>query len=320
MVENGMGALQVGAAAFDDLVDRSRDLDPFCSSTDWIMPAHHAFAGPGTPVVTGAVDEAAVAFTELDVRGGVVLCGLDTAWGFACPVVGPDPTAGAVLVDTVLTDVGRWDACLVTGVVGGSALQAQLVRRFGDRFVLRRGAATARRVAHLHDGVEGFLSRRSPRFRRNLRPAGRRARTAGIELELLRGGGAEVVDRAAVVERRSWKGRGGDGLADTRFASFYRTMATRLEGSGRLRAGFARLDGVDIGFILGAVRGDLYRGLQLAYHDDRAQFSVGHLLQYAQIEALTEEGITRYDLGQDMGYKTAWSDERFVTETVVVVR
>ena len=129
---------------------------------------------------------------------------------------------------------------------------------------------------------------------------------------------AELVQRAVAVERSSWKGREGSGLAEPSFAAFYLDMAERLAPSGRLRAGFARLDGRDVGFILGAVRSADYRGLQLAYAAAAAPLSLGNLLQLGQLERLAAEGIERYDLGQDMPYKAAWSDEVFVTETVVL--
>ena len=66
------------------------------------------------------------------------------------------------------------------------------------------------------------------------------------------------------------------------------------------------------------MRGDSYRGLQLAYAATHPELSLGNLLQLGQMDRLSAEGIVRYDLGQDMPYKVAWSDELFVTETVVL--
>jgi CelD/BcsL family acetyltransferase involved in cellulose biosynthesis len=105
-------------------------------------------------------------------------------------------------------------------------------------------------------------------------------------------------------------------------ARFYRALAVRFGPVGGLRGGFARLGGVDVGYILGAVRGDTYRGLQLAHDQAVAPLSVGNLLQWHQLVAVADEGVARYDLGMDMPYKVAWADERLAltTRTLVVVR
>jgi CelD/BcsL family acetyltransferase involved in cellulose biosynthesis len=97
-------------------------------------------------------------------------------------------------------------------------------------------------------------------------------------------------------------------------------MARRLATSGRLRAGFARAGEQDVAYILGAVRGADYRGLQISFDEAWAPWSLGNLLQLAQMEALVEEGVTRYDLGMDMAYKRSWADEATASETLVVLR
>jgi len=181
-----------------------------------------------------------------------------------------------------------------------------------------------RRVARLDDGLDAYLARRSRSFRRNARNAARRAETVGLRIEWHDGAGADpvgLVERAVEAERTSWKGRQDSGLGDPVFARFYRELAAGLAASGdghRLRAGFAVLDGRDVGYILGAVRGGRYRGLQLAYAEEVARLSLGNLLQLGQMERLVADGVSRYDLGQDMAYKEAWSDELVVTDTVLL--
>ncbi len=97
-------------------------------------------------------------------------------------------------------------------------------------------------------------------------------------------------------------------------------MAARLTASGRLRAGFARAEGRDVGYILGAVRGRAYRGLQISFDEAWAAWSPGNVLQLAQMSALVAEGVTRYDLGMDMAYKRSWADEAVASETLIVFR
>lgn len=320
---------------FDALVDATVGvdrLDAFCSSTDWILPLHRQLGSgevivrfsdehAGTAAGDGAAPSggAALAVTRVPtMQRRSLLCGLDVAWGYARPVVGPDVVAGVRLVEELLVE--QRASCyglLLTGVVGRGPFGARLTERLGSRMMATAGPV-GRRVAWLDCGFDGYLARRPRTFRRNARQAERRAEAAGVVFEWHDGGGAELVRRAMAVERHSWKGREGSGLADGSFASFYLDMADGLAPSGRLRAGFARVHDEDVGFILGAVRGDTYRGLQLAYAAPHAALSLGNLLQLGQMQRLAAEGIVRYDLGQDMAYKVAWSDELFVTETVVL--
>lgn len=315
--DRGCSTLLGQRTVFDALVDATDRIDAFCSSTDWILPLHRRF-GSGE-VIVEVSDGAALAVSRLPGRDRrSLLCGLDIMWGYARPVVGPDVGEGVALVERVLAEHRR-DAAglLLTGVDPRGAFAARLTERLRHRMVAS-AEPVGRRIAWLDDGVEGFLARRSPSFRRNARQATRRAEEAGVRFEWMAGGGAALVQRAIGAERRSWKGRQGSGLSDPGFAAFYLDLAEQLGPSGRLRAGFASLDGEDIGYILGAVRGGSYRGLQLAYATEAHRLSVGNLLQLGQMRLLAEEGVTRYDLGQDMAYKVVWSDELFVTETVLL--
>lgn len=316
------GACEVLPEGYDALVDDSDDLDVFCSSSDWVVPAHLTWGPPETLV---AADEGtAIALARARSRhGGAILCGLDPMWGFACPIVGSRTDIGARLLLRLLEGGGsRWDAAFLTGLVPGSRREARLVDQLGRRYGLREGPKMTRRLADLREGLEGFLARRSARFRRNLRQAERRWQSSGLEVELVRGGCAEVIDRCVDVEHGSWKGLEDSGLTEPAFAAFYRALAKRLDddGRGRLRVGFARHEGCDVGFILGAVRDGRYRGLQLSYDQRFASCSVGNVLQLRQMAALVDEGIVSYDLGMDMDYKQLWADHELTTRTLIVVR
>jgi CelD/BcsL family acetyltransferase involved in cellulose biosynthesis len=83
---------------------------------------------------------------------------------------------------------------------------------------------------------------------------------------------------------------------------------------------FARYRDEDVGYVLGAVFAGEYRGLQFSYDDSLRRFGIGSLLQLAQIEALCEEGVARYDLGTEMDYKRRWAEAILQTEMYVLVR
>ena len=112
----------------------------------------------------------------------------------------------------------------------------------------------------------------------------------------------------------------GPACGDPVLADFYRRLAAGLEPGGRLRSGFARHEGRDVAYILGAVRHCTYRGLQLGYDERYAGLSLGNVLQLQQMTALAAEGVRTYDLGMDMPYKLHWADRAFTTRTLVVRR
>jgi CelD/BcsL family acetyltransferase involved in cellulose biosynthesis len=101
---------------------------------------------------------------------------------------------------------------------------------------------------------------------------------------------------------------------------FYEEMLPRLWPHGRQRTWFARLDDRDVAYCLGAVFDGGYRGLQFSYDRAFERHSLGSLLQLRQIEALVDEGVRRYDLGQDLEYKRRWSEEAFETATLLLLR
>lgn len=311
------------ANGHDELVAASADIDRFCSTADWILPAHNTW-GQGQPL-TAAGRAAAIALAASRSRGlGLVLSGLDPIWGFACPLVGPDVIESARLLADVLDGLGRrWDVVAVTGLAPGSQREHAVVATLGLRYPLYQGPAMTRRMADLAEGVDAWMARRSPRFRRNLRQAEHRCERAGVTIQLVEGGGTEVVERCAAVEARSWKGQESSGLVDGHLLAFYRRMAARLEARAGLRAAFARRDDADVGYILGAVSAAppaTYRGLQLSYDDAYAPLSLGNILQLAQMRALQDEGVVTYDLGMDMDYKRHWSDRAFTTHSLIAAR
>src|SRR3546814_20591953 len=94
-------------------------------------------------------------------------------------------------------------------------------------------------------------------------------------------------------------------------------MAWGRAAADQLRLRVAGREDRDGGYGLGGVRGQTYRGLQLAFDRRLADHGIGHLLQIHQLEALTGTGIDVYDLGMDMAYKRRWADH--VDETFAVL-
>jgi len=259
-----------------------------------------------------------VALLEHDSPRGQILTGFDTLWGFSSPLIGPDADAlVAELTGEVLPTIAH-HALAVAGVPVKGALMDALVRQGPAGFT---GTAD-RCVADLSGGFDAWLGRRSSRFRRSLRVAASSANAHGLTIELLRPSGAaqsdETFARILELERRSWKTSAGSGLVGTDLGAFTRDMAQRFSIDDGLRVGFAHLDGADVGYVIGGIVDTRYRGFQHSFDQRHSDKSIGKFLQWHNIAALCDEGITSYDMGMHMAYKDSYIDRIESTTTVIL--
>lgn len=309
---------------FESAVDRTPEVDHWCSGPDWVLPVYAGF-GPGAGaeplVLTDGSGWALLARYRLG-DGRRVIAGLEPLWGFASPLVGPDVEALADRVAHVVA-AGPWDQVVLPGMpelVSDSSFPMRVASGLAQLGPVGMADGIVRQVADLDGGYEPWWARRSARFRRNLSQAGRRAEEAGLEVTDA-SHDPHVFERILAVEQRSWKGREETGITSPEMLVTYREMTARLQARGRLRVLVARLAGADVGYIMGGVRAGIYRGLQLSYAREAAELSVGHLLQHHQLRALCQTGEAgTYDLGMDLEYKARWADRAVPTFTLVVNR
>ncbi len=291
-------------------------IDPICSTSHWIVPEASAFSSDAAQRVFAA-DSGWVALIEHDTPNGPVLTGFDAVWGFATPIIGADPAA---LVNDVAALLRRLDfyALTISGLDPAGPLFDE-VQQLGPAGY----TDTADRcIADLSEGFEAWIGRRSARFRRSLRAAASRGATGGVTLEhLAPASPAEVgaaFERLLEVEKTSWKTDVHSGLVDTDLGRFTRSMAERFASIGALRMQFARLDGTDIGYVIGATLGDRYRGFQHSFNQGYPDLSIGKLLQFHAIAAIAAEGVTTYDMGMHMSYKESYADRIESTVTAII--
>lgn len=315
-----LAELDAQADDLERLALASPEIDAFCSSADWILPAAAALMPPCQPVLYRG--EAGFLATALRLHEEVrVLEPLEAMWGLASPLVGREPAPlVAAAVDVVRAREKEWDALILTGLMLDSALLQLAIRRLGARYRVVLGPETTRHIASLAGGVDGFLARRARGTRKSLRQSERRAAAAGIAFIEESARDAEAAERLftriLAVERASWKGRTGIGLDTPGMRDFYRLMARRLAAAGRLRILFARRGEEDVAYVLGAVFGDTYRGLQFAFDDRFRAVGLGNLSQLEQVRRL-EPSLLHYDLGTGGDYKRDWA-EREVTSVALV--
>lgn len=305
------------ASDFDKAIEKvakTLQIDPICSRTEWIIPAANTFSFNSEPFVLKDPNGYA-ALRRLDTAHGRLLFGFDAAWGFACPIVTWTPDAFINNFFNYLRD-SDFDTLLISGVDADSELFGLL-----DQLCPSGSLDQTRRcVADLTSGFDGWLSNRSPRFRRSLRQAVNNAQRCGITLESAAPTNsdelAEVLDRIFAVEQQSWKTAQDSGLIDTPLGSFTRAMCLRFGRKQNVRAQFARIDGTDIGYVVGARIADRYRGFQHSYDQRYKSHSIGKVLQYFAIETLAAEGVKYYDLGMYMDYKNSYTDVIEESETL----
>lgn len=313
--------LDANREAFDAEVRRTPDIDRFCSSSPWIIPASRAMMPPREPFIyRGDQGYLALALGE-HAEVGRYIQPLEAAWGFASGLIGRMPfRVATLLADAVQSRKGDWDMLLLGGLTVGSRIWHALIRTLGPRYGLFEGQVTRRHRASLEGGIDGFLSRRTREMRKGLRKAARAAEGLGLRFERIPPPADcdALYERILAIERRSWKGMEGGGIAAEPMTGFYRLMLPRLVRGGQFRLIIATQDAEDVGFILGAVEEGIYRGLQFSFDDRFRGVALGNLLQMAQIEDACREGVHLWDLGSDAPYKERWAEQRFDTLTMVV--
>lgn len=311
---------------FDRQVARTPDIDRFCSASCWVIPAFEALSPDHELWVWEASKtEGFVALCKgSHPRVGRYLQPLEASWGLAGPIIGAD-VEGVTreFVNEARRMRDRWDILFLTGISEDSRQFEELVRGFQSDHFMGVGPSMGRQFADLEGGLEGFLSRRSSKFRANIRRSLRDADAEGIKFQYLADFDDEaecqrVFDRVIRVERESWKGRQGVGIAGGRMYDFYKRMLPCLAAKDALRVIFATVDDTDIAYCFGGLFEETYRGLQMSYHQAYGDHSPGNLVQIEMIRNLHDEGIRVYDMGQSMDYKSSWTDGEFETVAVIV--
>jgi CelD/BcsL family acetyltransferase involved in cellulose biosynthesis len=308
---------------FDRQVAQTEAIDRFCSASAWILAASAALMPPRVAYTYRGQHGYFAAMRGVHPAGFPYIEPVELAWGLASPLIGADAVGLVDEVVPLLAARRDWQLVILSGITVNGPQRRALDATLPARWERRRGQPTVRHVASLDGGVDGFLSRRSRELRKSVRKTLRAATEAGMTFERVRASEAEsmaLYDRIQAVEARSWKSQEQVGISAGPMRAFYGAMLPRLCRLGQQRTIFARKDGRDVGYILGAVMGGEYRGLQFSYDADLSQFGIGGLLQYQQVVELCAEGVARYDLGTEMDYKRRWAEEIMETEMLVLVR
>ncbi len=307
--------------AYDDLVQKTPAVDVFCSRAHWILPAQRVYA-PGAQPFIWRTETSYAVFMLVNVSPGVICAmPLEIGWGLACPLIGADPDRAVGALAAALSRASlKPNYVMITGLAEGGGLSAALDARFGAQVLTHQSELCVRRVADLSGGVDGFLSRRSSKFRGELRRKSRQIERMGLTCDFVTTSPVDHLMRRIVeVEKQSWKGLSDQGVDNGLPLEFYQSVVTSLIERNAFRGLFVQLDGQDIAFAFGGVEGLTFRGLQLSFRHEHRSMAPGNYAQLQLIKWLSSQGVARYDLGMDMPYKLRWAEEAQVTQTRLIV-
>ncbi len=300
-------------------------IDHFCSSLDWILPAHAAFIADQRMHLLKGEHGYVMLASGFSPQVGRYLQPLEAVWRLASPFVGSDIEGLVAEFNDHLRNSNfvDWNLLCLSGIPVESRLSEVIVETFRSQYRIGLGDDMRRFIADISGGSAVWLANRSAKFRANIRRVLKRASEASLEVEYLRPTEKDVDElyqRILSIEAKSWKGMSDTGILDGAMKKFYEKMLPRLARRDGARVIIVKKDTKDIAFVFGGILGNTYRGLQMSYDNDFRKFSLGNLVQFKMIDWLSREGIENYDLGSELEYKTRWSDKSLTTTTFWIWR
>ena len=151
---------------------------------------------------------------------------------------------------------------------------------------------------------ETYWAARPARLRNTLK---RKAKSAGLEIEILDRFDARAWSDYEAVYRASWKPEEGS-------FTFLRALAEQEGAAGTLRLGIARKDGRPVAAQLWTIENGEATIHKLAYAEDAKALSPGTILGHAMFRrAIDQDRVRVIDYGTgDDAYKRDWMEERHV--------
>ncbi len=314
-------SLLLKCAAFDSWIESTPQIDAFCSSSTWGIPATSAF-GPRDPAETWSFDEGAAAFA----RYGNFLRPLECVWLLGTPIVGPKPH---VVLRELFRDTNfmasDWRILVLAGIPVGTSEWYPFVdfaRRLGR--IDQLGDPRARNIASLDGGLDGWMGRRTGKFRTGLRRSDKLAAEYGVTFRrriIATAAQAEqIFQTIEQVEQRSHKLVGGNSILNEPMRSFVSGVLHLSATRYTVRFIEAWADDQVVGYIFGTVFQEMYRGLQMSFDDAYRTLALGNLLQLNMIQWLADDHVRLYDMGAELPYKERWAELKQETRTLLLRR
>lgn len=294
-------------AGFDGAVRKTPDIATFCSCALWQLAAHATMQRPG-PEDEYFIFEDEGNWAVFAERGGRrIFYPLEAAWMFGSPLVG-DPLHVLDLLRRASNEHldSPFGFCF-GGIRRGSTLHRAILSRREECLQFEEFDATDCMEIDLTEGVDGWLNRRSRRFRKAVR---KRELPEDIRIvDAQETSAEEIFERIVNIQQETYKWREGtDIFQGESYRRFYRTLLDLLHPDGNHRVLFARRGDEDLAYIFGGISNGIYRGFQMSYVETVKELELGNILQVENLRRRAAEGIRRYDLGMYSDYKVRWAD------------
>ena len=126
-----LAQLNERAEGFDRRVLGTPNIDTFCSTSCWAIPAARAMLDEPVPFITESED-GFVAMMIISIANGLrAAVPLEIGWGLAAPFAGPEPSTLIHQVDQMwAAKQGGVDALLISGVPPKGQWAQEIVRQF----------------------------------------------------------------------------------------------------------------------------------------------------------------------------------------------
>lgn len=295
------------ADEFEKAVRRESEVTTFCSGSIWQAAAFRSLHGGGDDSNFLIFEEQGTWLVFVEKNEGIYFS-LESAWMFACPLIGDQDRAIAMLQTVSREILKRPTGFVISGVLKNGSLHQKL-RELQDRAIrFDEFPATDCMSIDLSKGFEAWLHRRSKKFQKMIRQI--RLPDEFKVIDARDENPDSLMSRILAVQRQTYKWReGADIFQSEEYIRFYRDILGQLHSRGDVRILFGQTNGKDIGYIFGGVSGTAYRGFQMSYAEDFREFGIGNHLQIANMKCLIEEGTVHYDLGMHAAYKERWADQ-----------
>lgn len=308
--------------AFDALIYDTPGIDSFCSSSVWSESIRQGFM-PDSPLIAYTYHHAVALFTVMHTPHGIrALIPLDAVWNLGSSIASSNPRRElGGLVSQIAMDLPQFHVCILSGIRAHSDFYRLLVCALSEQQLnMQRYQLTTRCVADLRDGYDAWLARRSAKFRSSIRHAICDTQQADVRIRPLRHTQMHdgLIDTLLDIESRSWKGDAQTGLTDGAMQTFCAHFIRRAAQAKQLQAQLAYHNEQPVGYIIGAVANQRYRGGFMAFDNRYRSIGLGNALQISMIQALEQNEVFSYDLGSYMPYKARWSDCEDRTETLLI--
>jgi len=308
---------------WNEFANQTSNIDSFCSSYVWIEPSFRVFYKRTNLFISETEKSALILCQGNDEKRGRYYEPLENSWKLTSPFIGEniEQDLCSLLEPLMHTE---WNTISLSGLYPSLVSKIKKCFLEIENIQIEDDKIGYRYLASLEGGTEGFYSRRSRKFRRNMRKNKEKTQKANIQFKIFKLTSPNEVlsyfERAIDIEKRSWKAAKDTGMNSPfmyRFSKRVLLNAVNYMGA----CGILAFDGKkEVGFIYGAIFQNIFRGLQMSYDNDYRALGLGNMLQHNMLDYLANNNVEGYDLGSEVAYKSRWVEKKLAVPSIIIRR